>query len=50
VPGIVARIEASIDFLTTNLRDLPARHRSMRAVFEQSWQLLSAEEREVSSV
>jgi predicted ATPase/DNA-binding SARP family transcriptional activator len=44
---IVARIEKGLDFLTTTLRDLPLRHRSMRAVFEQSWQLLSADEREI---
>jgi tetratricopeptide (TPR) repeat protein len=29
------------------MRDLPARHRSARAVFDQSWNLLTAEEREV---
>lgn len=44
---IVARMEQGMDFLMTTLRDLPARHRSMRAVFEQSWQLLSDEERQV---
>ena len=44
---IVVRIEQSMDFLTTTLRDLPVRHRSMGAVFEQSWQMLSEDEREV---
>jgi predicted ATPase len=44
---IVTRIEKSMDFLTTDLRDLPVRHRSMSAVFEQSWRLLSEEERGV---
>jgi len=36
----------NIDLLTMNWSDLPARHRSMRAVFEQSWQQLSAKERD----
>lgn len=35
---------ASIDTLTTSMPDLPARHRSIRAVFEYSWQLLSERE------
>ncbi|HSM56290.1 MAG TPA: BTAD domain-containing putative transcriptional regulator [Candidatus Sulfomarinibacteraceae bacterium] len=42
---IVAQIKRGLDSLATNLRDLPPRHRSMRAVFETSWQLLSREER-----
>ncbi|MGC9358146.1 MAG: AfsR/SARP family transcriptional regulator, partial [Anaerolineae bacterium] len=41
---IVAEIEHSLDFLTTSLRDLPERHRSLRAVFEHSWHLLENEE------
>lgn len=44
---IVARMEQGMDFLATTWRDLPARHRSMCAVFERSWQLLSHEERRV---
>jgi len=35
---------ACIDTLTTSMSDLPARHRSIRAVFEYSWQLLSERE------
>ena len=34
--------DSSLDFLTTPLRNVPERHRSLRAVFEQSWTLLSA--------
>jgi predicted ATPase/DNA-binding CsgD family transcriptional regulator len=34
-------IQRSIDFLATHQRDLPERHRSMRAVFDRSWRLLS---------
>lgn len=40
-------IEQSLDFLNTSMRDLPERHRSMRAVFDHSWQMLSAEEKHV---
>jgi tetratricopeptide (TPR) repeat protein len=45
-PAILDRIRASIDFLSTNLRDLPERQRSMRAVFDYMWQSLSPPERE----
>jgi len=44
---IVCEMEQSIDFLTTSARDIPQRHRSIRAVFDQSWDLLSLEERRV---
>lgn len=44
-PEIVQEIEQSLDFLTTTLRDLPERHRSLRAVFDYSWNLLSEQER-----
>ena len=37
----------SLEFLTTSLRDMPARHRSMRAVFDHSWSLLSESERNI---
>jgi len=37
---ISAAIRQSLDFLSTGLRDVEERHRSMRAVFETSWQLL----------
>jgi predicted ATPase/transcriptional regulator with XRE-family HTH domain len=46
---IAREIESNIDFLTTSLRDLPERHRSLRATFDHSWRLLSDEEREVLS-
>lgn len=45
VPEIAREIERSIDFLTTRARDMPQRHRSMRAVFDYSWDLLSERER-----
>lgn len=42
---IAREIESSIDFLATTARDAPQRHRSIRAVFDYSWNLLSTEER-----
>jgi DNA-binding SARP family transcriptional activator len=44
---ISAEIGRSLDFLTTEWRDLPPRQRSMRAVFDHSWRLLDQREREV---
>jgi tetratricopeptide (TPR) repeat protein len=42
---IVATLRSNLDALATTLRDVPLRHRSMRAVFESSWQLLTLAER-----
>lgn len=48
--GQIARqIEHSLDFLTTSMRDMPNRQRSLRAVFDHSWNLLTPEERAVLS-
>jgi predicted ATPase/Tfp pilus assembly protein PilF len=44
---VVEEIEQNIDFLATSMRDVPERHRSMRAVFEHSWDLLSDAEKNV---
>jgi DNA-binding SARP family transcriptional activator/predicted ATPase len=44
---IATEIEQSLDFLNAQMRDLPERHRSMRAVFDHSWQMLSTEEKGV---
>jgi tetratricopeptide (TPR) repeat protein len=41
---IVRQIEHSLDFLASDYRDLPERQRSLRSVFEYSWQLLAPEE------
>lgn len=41
---VVTEIERSLDFLTTALQDVPERHRSLRAVFDYSWNLLSPAE------
>lgn len=42
---IVAEIEHRLDFLTASQIDVPDRHRSMRTVFDQSWQMLTKDER-----
>lgn len=44
---IVEAIAANIDFLEAPMRGLPPRHRSMRAVFDHSWRLLSPSEQTV---
>jgi predicted ATPase/DNA-binding XRE family transcriptional regulator len=44
---IAVEIERGLDFLKNSARDLPERHRSMRAVFDHSWKLLSDEEQSV---
>ncbi|MCC6613719.1 MAG: helix-turn-helix domain-containing protein [Anaerolineae bacterium] len=41
---IAEHIQRDIDFLAANVRNVPERHRSIRAVFDHSWQLLSADE------
>ena len=41
---IAANITRQLDFLSSATRDRPERHRSIRAVFDQSWSLLSADE------
>jgi tetratricopeptide (TPR) repeat protein len=38
-------MERNLDFLATPTRGIPERHRSMRAVFDHSWNLLSEDER-----
>lgn len=43
---VAAELQQNLDFLRTQLRDLPERHRSMRAVFAHSWSLLSVEEQQ----
>lgn len=47
VAEIVAEIERNLDFLSAPVRDLPERHRSIRAVFYQSWNMLPSDEQQV---
>ena len=44
---IAAEIQGGLDFLSTGLRNMPARHRSMQAIFDHTWQQLSATEQAV---
>ncbi len=49
VEEIATEIERSLDFLSVEMHDFPERHRSMRATLDQSWKLLSAEEKLILS-
>lgn len=44
IKEIAHEIERNIDFLASVTRDVPQRHRSMRAVFDSSWNLLTDDE------
>lgn len=46
VSQLLAELDKNIDLLSSQLRDLPERHRSMRTVFEYSWQRLNAKKRD----
>ncbi|MCA9975696.1 MAG: tetratricopeptide repeat protein, partial [Anaerolineales bacterium] len=41
---VAHQLTASNELLTTSLRNVPARHRSVTAVFDHSWQLLRTDE------
>ncbi len=43
---IAKEIEKSLDFLSSTMHDMPSRHRSLRAVFDSSWQLLNEREQQ----
>lgn len=42
---LASEIQRGLDILTSEMRDVPERHHSMRAVFDQSWSLLDQNER-----
>jgi predicted ATPase/transcriptional regulator with XRE-family HTH domain len=42
---IAQELEGGLDFLETKKHDVPLRHRSLKAVFDHSWELLTDEER-----
>jgi DNA-binding SARP family transcriptional activator len=44
--GIANGVEHSLDMLESDFQDLPERQRSMRAVFNASWEMLNAEEQD----
>lgn len=41
---VADEIQRSLDFLSTPLRDVPARHRNMRAIFDYTWEHLTPAE------
>lgn len=41
---IVSELESGLEFLTSSLRDVPERHRSLWAAFDHSWKLLTEDE------
>jgi predicted ATPase/transcriptional regulator with XRE-family HTH domain len=47
VAEIAQELECDPGRLVASVRDLPERHRSLRAVFEHSWRLLSSQEQQV---
>lgn len=44
---IASEIEHGLDFLSISAKDVPLRHRSIRAVFDHSWKLLTEEEQNI---
>ena len=44
---IAHEIKHNLDILSARSRNLPERHRTIRSVFDHSWQLMSEDEREV---
>ena len=44
---IAQELEQGLDFLSISARDTPVRHRSLRAIFDHSWKLLTEEEQRV---
>ena len=46
VPQLLTELDKNLELLSGRLRDLPERHRSLRTVFDYSWQRLTAKEQE----
>ena len=47
IEEIAQEIQQNRNFLETEMRDVPDRHRSIRAVFDYSWALLAENERDI---
>ncbi|MGB7861139.1 MAG: hypothetical protein WBM90_11630, partial [Acidimicrobiia bacterium] len=47
ISEIADEISKSLDFLESEIGDLPDRHRSIRAVFDYSWSMLGEDERRI---
>lgn len=48
-PEIAAEMEKGLDFLVTSKRDVPEKHRSLRAVFDSTWALLDEDQKALFS-
>ncbi|WP_420644478.1 AfsR/SARP family transcriptional regulator [Candidatus Leptofilum sp.] len=46
ITAVLAELKRDLDILATDMQDVPPRQRSMRAIFESTWQMLSDEERQ----
>lgn len=46
--AIAAQIERNLDFLSTSMRDVPAKHQSLRAAFAYTWDRLAGQEKELT--
>lgn len=44
---IAGEIEKNLDFLASTRQGMPDRHRSMRAAFDYSWEMLSGDQRQI---
>ncbi|MFN2233206.1 MAG: BTAD domain-containing putative transcriptional regulator, partial [Anaerolineales bacterium] len=49
IKDIAEEIRKSLDFLETDVRNIPDRHRSIRAVFDTSWNRLTEVEKQIFS-
>ena len=49
IDDLEGQLGSSLDLLSTRLRDVPERHRSMRSVIDHSWNLLAEPERALFS-
>ena len=47
IAEIIGETEKGIDFLEAETRDVPARHKSIRSVFDYSWKLISPLEQDI---
>lgn len=47
IPKIAAEIQKNYDFLATEIRNVPGRHRSVRAVFDVSWKQLTPTQKRI---
>jgi predicted ATPase/DNA-binding CsgD family transcriptional regulator len=47
VEEILTELKVNLDLLSTEVRDTPERHRSIRAIFDHSWSILDPEEQRI---